>query len=65
MSRFEVRKGPWSGLFDVNFMALGDQTNLPLGGQIDVDIESPLILARNKYGATVKCQVSELRAEAD
>ena len=38
-SRFEVRKGPWAGLFDVNFMALGDQTNLPLGGQVDVDID--------------------------
>ena len=38
-SRFEVRKGPWAGLFDVNFMALGDQTDLPLGGQVDVDID--------------------------
>ena len=38
-SRFEVRKGPWAGLFDVNFMALGDQTSLPLGGQVDVDID--------------------------
>ena len=38
-SRFEVRKGPWAGLFDVNFMALGDQGDLPLGGRLDVDID--------------------------
>ena len=38
-SRFEVRKGPWAGLFDVNFMALGDQGDLPLGGRLDVDVD--------------------------
>ncbi len=38
-SRFEVRKGPWAGLFDVNFMALGAQGDLPLGGRLDVDID--------------------------
>jgi hypothetical protein len=38
-SRFEVRKGRWAGLFDVNFMALGDQGDLPLGGRLDVDID--------------------------
>ncbi len=38
-SRFEVRKGSWAGLFDINFMALGDQGDLPLGGRLDVDID--------------------------
>ena len=38
-SRFEVRKEPRAGLFDVNFMALGDQGDLPLGGRLDVDID--------------------------
>ena len=38
-SRFEVGKGPWAGLFDIYFLALGDQGDLPLGGRLDVDID--------------------------
>ena len=37
--RFEVGKGHWTGLFDVNYLALGDQADLPLGGRLDVDID--------------------------
>ena len=38
-ARFEARRGRWGGLFDFFFMGVGGEGNLPLGQQLDVDVD--------------------------
>lgn len=38
-ARFEARKKRWAGLFDFFYMGVGGQGDLPLGRQLDVDID--------------------------